>query len=1205
MDTPLGPDKLGLRSFSFQEHLGRLFQIDAELSSDDAAIDFTKVVGHNATIRLQTVNDVRYFNGYVSRFVQVASSGNYAHYRATLVPWLWMLTRTAESKIWVAVEDASKGKAAPDIIEDVFKLYGFSDYKLDGLSRKYPKREFCVQYRETAFNFVSRLMEQEGIYYYFTHENGKHTLILADSISAHKPQTGYEELPFFEVGPDSADREAISEWAVETEVQPIAYAVNDFDFTKSKTALGSASNVTRQHGSAVYEVYDYPGDYAESGDGDQIAATRLDELQAQYEIIRGLAGSRGLAAGYTFKLTGHPRSDQNRECLLTAISLHADGGEFGAQASDVRSKFFSCNFTAIDKSQQFRPKRLTAKPLVQGPQTAFVVGKSGEEIDTDKFGRVKLLFHWDRYSKADENSSCWVRVAQTWAGKKWGSIHIPRIGQEVIVEFIEGDPDRPIITGRVYNDSSSVPYALPDDKTKSTLKSNSSKGGGGFNEIRFEDKKGSEEVYFHAEKDEKTVVKNDVNEWIGNIRNLYVKKDQLEMVEGDKHNTVKGNRHSKIEGDCNEGVKGNHLAKVEGDQDLTVKGEQKIGVTGDSSFKTDGNLNQEAGKKISIKAGTDLHGKSGQNYAMEAGMNVHIKGGMKVVIEAGMQLSIKAGSCFVDLGPSGVSISGPMVMINSGGAAGSGDGSSPTAPTAPDAPDAPKTTDGGGDPGASDDPPTPPTPPTVKTFSDAAKVLDYAAADGTPFCEECARTAEVDDPPEELPQIVSIAWLNGADDAEVSTARQWVNLPSDAKWVDADNGVANKDRLGEKVRFKVHFSIPGSHSFKVHAEAGDDNVDYSDAEKGRNAKFNWEDKEKTYTTESDGTKIVTADFFTTCAGKDTFKLIAEDTNNNPPVETGFIEVRRLCYLVPIKMTGMTNAADLSPVRTEFGKSGVETVILAAAEIDRMANIGPDAENAFRNKCKTAFDGSAGKAKSPYAIAVAFTEHLAVKNANQTLELAGVTVGPDMAPVDVPVVATGMRPGDGLRSRSLWKDIVPAEGWFVSASYTPDAGGAPVNIPESACSAQPDGSNCKSVRVDVSALPSGTGALKIKVHVVDRMRGGLAFAGGNIVCICTKAWWNDYSAELQCIVAIHELGHQFKMVCDGSGSLPDKVSSLYTGKGHVGNHCYFGIGELDTYVGATGAQCVMFGAVGVGSVLNFCDNCSPALTKMDLSAGWTS
>ena len=372
----------------------------------------------------------------------------------------------------------------------------------------------------------------------------------------------------------------------------------------------------------------------------------------------------------------------NKQYLITSANynIHTDLLQSGSETT------YSCGFNAIETDQQFRSSRITPKPTIPGPQTAIVVGPSGEEIYTDEFGRVKVQFHWDRYSRADENSSCWIRVAQVWAGKNWGAMYIPRIGQEVVVEFLEGDPDHPIITGRVYNGQAMPPYEPKTFPTMSTLKSNSSKGGGGFNEIRFEDKKGEEQIFIHAEKDEDVRIKNDCKEYIGNERHLIVEKDQLEKVGGDKHLTVKGDQNEKIDG------------------------------------------------TVSVEAGMDYQHKVGMKHALEAGTDVHIKGGMKVIIEAGMQLSLKAAGGFVDIGPTGVSISGNLVNINSGGSAGSGSGCSPDPAKEPKE----ATT---AEPGEVSEPPTAPRPPVPMTFCSQATVLKQAAQDGTPFCEECAKAA--------------------------------------------------------------------------------------------------------------------------------------------------------------------------------------------------------------------------------------------------------------------------------------------------------------------------------------------------------------------------------------------------------------------------------------------------------------------------------
>jgi len=673
--TPLGEDVLLLVAMSGTEQLGRPFDFRLELVSEDHQIRFEDIIGQNVTVRLElSKNTTRYFNGYVSNFTQTPGRGRYAEYKATVVPWLWFLTRTSDCRIFQEM-------TVPNIIKQVFRDHGFSDFE-DSLNGSYREWEYCVQYRETDFNFVSRLMEQEGIYYFFKHENGKHTLVLADSASAHQPFEEYEEIQYRPPDAAVSSDEVILSWTVSKTVLPGMYSLGDFDFKNTKKDLNTRAKVTRDHAGADHEMYDYPGEYAEYADGENYARTRIEELHSQYMVAKADSDARGICTGCTFTLTEYPRNDQNIKYLITSANYDIALGEFESEGSNASESVYSCSFTAIDAAEPFRAGRITPKPSIPGLQTAIVVGPSREEIYTDQYGRVKVLFHWDRYGKADENSSCWIRVAQVWAGKNWGAMYIPRIGQEVIVEFIEGDPDRPIITGRVYNGQAMPPYELPSEKTKSTLKSNSTKGGQGFNEIRFEDKKGEEQVFIHAEKNEDVRVKNDSFEWIGNERHLIVKKDQLEKVEGDKHLTVKGDQNEKIDG------------------------------------------------TISVNAGMDMQQKVGMNHALEAGMEVHIKGGMKVVIEAGMQLSIKAGSSFVDLGPAGVSISGPMVMINSGGAAGAGSGCSPDAAKIPKEADT-------AEPGEVSEPPKPSKPPEPVVFSSQAMVLKQAAKDGTPFCEQC------------------------------------------------------------------------------------------------------------------------------------------------------------------------------------------------------------------------------------------------------------------------------------------------------------------------------------------------------------------------------------------------------------------------------------------------------------------------------------
>jgi type VI secretion system secreted protein VgrG len=611
LETSLGANVLGVQSVTIQEPISRLFLIEAVLSSDDGEINFDDVLGNNVTLRLQIGGEGnRFFNGICSRISQIANAGSFATYRVEVVPWLWFLTRTADCRIF-------QKKKTPDIIQEVFKGHGFSDFRLS-LSGSYVEKEYCVQYRETDFNFVSRLMEEEGIFYFFEHENGKHTLVLADSKSALAPYPEYAELTFSELDKGDAGRECVTEWIMEKEVQPVAYTLNDHNFEKSKTSLVSSANVSRQHGGATFEIYDYPGEYLVAGEGERRAQVRLDELQSQNEVLRGQTSARGVATGCTFTLKEHTRADQNdREYLVTSVSMQIDAGSFASGGSS--GEFYTCSFTCIPAAQPFRAPRLTPKPVVQGPQTAVVVGPKGEEIYVDKYGRVKVQFHWDRYGKADENSSCYIRVSQVWAGTNWGSMFTPRIGQEVVVSFEEGDPDRPIIIGSVYNDAVMPPYPLPDKKTISTTKSNSTPGGGGFNEMRMDDKKGEEQIFIHAEKNIDLRVKNNAYEWVGY----------------DSHQIVKHDKFEKVENNRNEDVLKDHIEKIGKDRHLKIVGKEAKAVDLSLSLTVKGDVIEVFKANHSEDVTKDYYLKA-QNIVIEASTNITLKvGSSSIAIEAG------------------------------------------------------------------------------------------------------------------------------------------------------------------------------------------------------------------------------------------------------------------------------------------------------------------------------------------------------------------------------------------------------------------------------------------------------------------------------------------------------------------------------------------------------------------------------------------
>jgi len=744
IQTPLGENVLGLRSILVREHLGRPFVIEAQMSSDDPDIKFDAIVGQPVVIRLDLGDgERRFYHAFVSRFVLTGSSDQFAHYRAELVPWLWVMTRSADCRIFQEM-------TVPEIVQSVFRDRGAKDFE-SRVIETYPTLTNCVQYRETDFNFVSRLLEQEGISYFFKHDEEKASLILVDTMEAYEPVEGHETFRFTPVSGAERQMETVVQWSVEQEVQPTQYSISDFNYLKPKAEMLKLSQVDKLHAINDRQVFDYPGEYVEPAVGERLARTRLEEIQTSAEVIRGETTFFGLSAGNTFTLTEHPRKDQNRKYLITSINLFWDAGEFSTQADPVPETH--CQFTAIPATQFFRPARVTPKPLIQGPQSAIVVGPAGEEIHTDEHGRVKVHFFWNRESKGDDKSSAWVRVAQAWAGKKWGAFYLPRIGHEVLVEFMEGDPDRPIILGSVYNADNKPPYDLPANKTKSTLKSLSSKGGDGYNEMRFEDMKGCEEIFIHAQKNLEVRVKAAHQTSVGGVRDLHVHGDTRTKLHAEHHLHVVGDEFTAYDADRHEKVTGNTQAKTEGNVSIEVCGDRMVKIGGSDNLKVHSDLSVASDGVTSISA-SNIYLKAGGTIGLEA-KDIHLKASANIVLEAGSNITLKVGGDFLQIG-GGIKQVGSTVKINSGGSPAAGAGCSPIDPAEPDPPD-PK------DPGG------PPTgkPGEITTFSSAAQALKYAALTGLPFCEECPREqpppTPIEPPPAKITATAEIEINNSPD----------------------------------------------------------------------------------------------------------------------------------------------------------------------------------------------------------------------------------------------------------------------------------------------------------------------------------------------------------------------------------------------------------------------------------------------------------
>ena len=497
--------------FFGRESLSGLFEFHLELAGGE--VDLAAIVDTPGVLKIDGLETPRFVSGVISSFEYIGQSRHLQLYEAQLVPWIWRLQHRHDCRIF-------QDQNTPDIIRAVLSAAGLSSeaFCFDLLG-EYAPRNYCVQYHESDLAFVSRLMEEDGIYYFFEHSADKHVLVMADHPGAHPPIPGAPVLWFNPPDGAVADREHIHDFRFGERVRPGKVSLRDFNLHKPGLPMEAADAAKAR---AELEVYQYPGRYQDPGQGGSHqgqtqAKLRLEALQAHRRAGSGSSDCPRITAGHTLKMVGHPRHDLDGEYRITQVN-HV-GEQPQALDQDASGAFsYSNQFTATERAQPYRPEPVTRRPIMSGLQTATVVGPEGEEVHTDAHGRVKVQFHWDRKEPYNDSSSCWVRVSQLWAGNGWGAMFLPRIGHEVLVDFIEGDPSRPVVTGRVYHGDNKPPYPLPADKTKTTIKSDSSIGGGGFNELRFEDRKGQEEVFLHAQKDWNTFILNCVTETVGSSR---------------------------------------------------------------------------------------------------------------------------------------------------------------------------------------------------------------------------------------------------------------------------------------------------------------------------------------------------------------------------------------------------------------------------------------------------------------------------------------------------------------------------------------------------------------------------------------------------------------------------------------------------------------------------------------------------------------
>jgi len=711
-----GPEFLVLGMHG-HEHLGQLFEYTVELAGEldllgkPKAVDLQKLLGTRATVTMDVADDPRYFDGYVTRASRGQKRGRYLTYSVTLQPWFWFLTRKKNSKVF-------QNKSVKDVVTDILAPYrGDTDWRLVSAS-VYPKLDYCVQYNETDFNFVSRLLEEVGIYYFFEHAKGKHTLVFIDSMAKHKSR---EDSSAIQWSNTMQSKPTITGWHMQQEARSIKSSLSEYDYlapaalvTAEKKAdppqpppggglMGSLMGAAGGGSWTLLgdgEWYEHPALVVQNGAkpdpqtvtsvATQRAGVRVEELFNLYSTGGGTSNARDLGAGMTFQMENSPNGEDNQHFLMVGGVYRLDFADYEAIddfKTGRRHEGFRCEVLAISMSSPtYRSPRHTPRPVIAGPQTAIVVGSQGKELETDKHGRIKIQFHWDRDGKKDQNSSCWVRVAQPWAGKGYGMFTLPRIGHEVVVQFIDGDPDRPLVIGSVYNGDNMVAWKMPDHATLSGIKTQSSAGGSNAtaNELRFEDKKDSEYIWFHAQKDFFRTIVHDAFDYVGNNETVKVELTRKEVIGENwfmditkdvKHNMGQ-DLHVKVAGDIFYTGGATFQAHVAKDLSAKVGGDLGVDVGGKTQLKSAADIALESSQgKLSLKAGTgDL---------MAEGMTIKIKGATTVAIEAGATLSLKAGAGSITIGPSGVTIDGPLVSINGGGsgsAAGSALSASPTAP---------------------------------------------------------------------------------------------------------------------------------------------------------------------------------------------------------------------------------------------------------------------------------------------------------------------------------------------------------------------------------------------------------------------------------------------------------------------------------------------------------------------------------------------
>lgn len=627
---PLGDEVFLLASLDGWEEMSRGFEFTVELFAEDHDVDFDALIGQPFSVRVdRDGQEPRVLHGIVSDFEYLPAVENYARYRARVVPWTWFLSRHTDCRVF-------QNQTPEEIVLDVFREHGFHDFDVT-LEESYDPREYCVQYAETDLQFVNRVLEEAGIATYFRHEDERHVLVLCDALGGAGPISGCEEIPYQPAWEQPRRPETVWDWQIQRRIRPERFAINGFDYENPRKRLLSQSQQANSHGARSGETYEYDPVYRTVEFGEATAKRRLEALQAQYEVVRAVSNARSVVPGGTFTLLDPPREDQAREYLVIQAHYRILSNVIESEEREsVDQDLFEVRIAGIDAAVRYRPIRETPKPRISGPQTAWVVGPEGEEIWTDSLGRVKVQFHWDRLGGLDENSSCWVRVAQQSAGRGWGDFRLPRIGQEVVVEFLEGDPDAPIVTGSVYNGTHAPPYDMAENKTQWGTKTCSTDTTGGFNEFRFDDKSGAEQVFLRSERD--------YDERVGNNSRRQVEHNDDHTIGGDERLLVGGSEHRTIDGDSFEQVGASKQTHVGGEEVRKVDSNFLFGVDGDRTEEVGGAMNVSAGGGMKFEAPT-------------------------IDFEAQSEIRLKCGGSSIVMTPGGVTIESPSIELKADGCA--------------------------------------------------------------------------------------------------------------------------------------------------------------------------------------------------------------------------------------------------------------------------------------------------------------------------------------------------------------------------------------------------------------------------------------------------------------------------------------------------------------------------------------------------------